>query len=795
MTHPKRSRDDSDDGQYATSERSAVMATTSLLECDPRPAKRTKTREAGVKQRGQHTPSSPFVAFPSPTSDYLSPLSDELLIRILGHLSVSGLLAVAPVSRRFHRLADDSQLWKALYYARFVLPRAMRIPGFRSGSLTGSASTSTGALGGDWDAKQISQYWQRHVPPGAGGASVAGHPDSNQRQQRHADGAKGRTKPDDAWKTANRDRNHNQPVDWKRQYRLRHNWARGTCAVEELRLGGSGRRNRGGLDEAAGYSQDEDDADGVRGRMVVKVLDGIAVTADPRHGLRVWELKTRSMLAGASLNERRPSASGRRRVARPGAVATPREERADAVIQEEDAENENENDKREDDHEESDYDEDNHALAIPSSLAVDGAEKGLDIAVGLANGGFDVWHLGLASKTLVRRFAHPASSSGAITGIAYAHPYVLTATDTVLVSLYVFPAGAQQQQQQQPPPQKHVAPGLETGDDGHCTSYALRPPVLLTSLRSHTSRPPLALSIRKLASVTVASIAYTFSTRQGWSIGIQDLHVKPAAATTTDGPRNGTDPGSSHSGLGLPHVVTSRLAYSSPVSSSGSSRRPSMQAQARAAAAADRFRSRHDDRRPRREPYDGARRDDVPYQDAATTTADQDGPTSLCYTHPYLLATMPDNTLILYLCTSTASMLALSAGIRLWGHTSGISDAEITARGKAVSVSMRGEEMRVWELEGRPAAERGRSVAIRPSAGEAEAEAEAEAVYGNGNGHGHDNGDGDGDHRNDRADRDDAPTTYDWDERRNWVGFDEEMVIVLKEARGGRESLLVYDFT
>jgi hypothetical protein len=33
------------------------------------------------------------------------------------------------------------------------------------------------------------------------------------------------------------------------------------------------------------------------------------------------------------------------------------------------------------------------------------------------------------------------------------------------------------------------------------------------------------------------------------------------------------------------------------------------------------------------------------------------------------------------------------------------------------------------------------------------------------------------------------------DDRRNWVGFDEEMVIVLKEAPNGRESLMVYDFT
>ena len=140
----------------------------------------------------------------------------------------------------------------------------------------------------------------------------------------------------------------------------------------------------------------------------------------------------------------------------------------------------------------------------------------------------------------------------------------------------------------------------------------------------------------------------------------------------------------------------------------------------------------------------------------------ESGPTTLCYTHPYLLATLPDNTLILYLCTSDASALTVSPGIRLWGHTSGISDAEITARGKAVSVSGKGDEMRVWELEGRPAALSGRSVEIRPN----KTEGGDEDVNG-----------------------------PEWDSRRNWVGFDDEMVIVLKESRGGGESLMVYDFT
>lgn len=31
--------------------------------------------------------------------------------------------------------------------------------------------------------------------------------------------------------------------------------------------------------------------------------------------------------------------------------------------------------------------------------------------------------------------------------------------------------------------------------------------------------------------------------------------------------------------------------------------------------------------------------------------------------------------------------------------------------------------------------------------------------------------------------------------RKRWVGFDDEMVIVLKESEGGTQALMVYDFT
>ncbi|EFX05129.1 f-box domain containing protein [Grosmannia clavigera kw1407] len=559
---------------------------------DVRPAKRTRTRGSG---------------------DRLSRLSDELLVRILGYLTLSGLLAVAPVSRRFLRLADDSQLWRALYYVRFVLPRALRVRGVRGG---GRESTA-GPIG---------------------------------RLQ-----ARPQTRPQP------------RPTDWKRQYKLRHNWDRGQCAVEELQLGS----------EMGGRVADEDDEE-ERPRMLVKVVDGIAVTADSRRGLQVWELKTRSLLVAAlldgiatdcpdsfSLGPDLNSAASATPPCTPPIASSP----------------------------------------TPTALSVNASPGGLDIAVGRLDGGFDIWRLNLAVRALHRRFVHAASSSGSLVAIAYAHPLVLTATQSVLVSLYAWPAST-----------------ATTSS----SSSLLPPPTLINSLRSHTSTPPLALSIRRLPAVTIASIAYTFSTRQGWAIGLQDLHVQSPDASAGY---------NSNSHDSLPRVVTTRLAFSSPTAGSRRSSPPSANPTA--------FHSSY--------PSTSS----VPSTSSPLPSLPiDDGPTRLCYSHPYLLATLPDNTLVLHLCTSSASSLAVSPGFRLWGHTSGISDAEITARGKAVSVSVRGDEMRVWELEGRPAAERGRSVAIRPPA-----------------------------------------VSYDWHDRRNWVGFDDEMVIVLKESRGGRESLMVYDFT
>ncbi|KAL8354502.1 hypothetical protein RB601_004077 [Gaeumannomyces tritici] len=602
--------------------------------------------------------------------DRISALSDELLVRILASLAVPQLLDLSLVSRRFWRLACDSQLWKAHYYSRFVLPRALRIPGFRG-------------------ARPAQQQRQDHKLHYSG------------RKALWADGRRGGIheqaqcipKPLAAGE-AKHDAAVPKTVDWMRQFRTRHNWSKGTCAVEELRLGdGSPARNNG-----------QAHADG-RPRMLVKVVEGIAVTADAESGLRAWDLRTREIMAQTSL---RPAA----------AVAT-----RDAPDR------------------------------MPSCLAVDEDRapdnQTLRIALGFGDGSFGVWLLDIGSggkeSVLSPQYRHEPSPSGRLAGMAYSHPFLLTATDSVHISLYTFDG--------------HSADVSNAQAGGGGNKWP--PPYLLTSLESVTSEPPLALSVRRAgASTTIASIAYTFVTRQGWSIGVQDLHVK-TAAPTADTPRP------------LPEVGSTRLAHTEPVSTGRARHRTPRRRQRQRQDRTPRVASSSD------EDVDDA--DDDPDEDDDDDDDDYEvGPTALCYTHPYLLATLPDNTLVLHLCTSSAASLAVSRGIRLWGHTSGISDAEITSRGRAVSVSARGDEMRVWELEGGGCGGAGGRGHKRTRDGGAAVEAahglsvEVRAA---------------------RSPSGEAAEPAAWEDRRNWVGFDDEMVIVLKERADGGDSLMVYDFT
>lgn len=108
-------------------------------------------------------------------------------------------------------------------------------------------------------------------------------------------------------------------------------------------------------------------------------------------------------------------------------------------------------------------------------------------------------------------------------------------------------------------------------------------------------------------------------------------------------------------------------------------------------------------------------------------------------------------------------------------------------RGKAVSVSRRGDELRVWDLEGGTASLANRrrfrngelSVRVQPSKLADESR----------------EGQRDENERNFGL-RSALDQGFDGSSvSRGWVGFDEQNVIVLREKSEGKQVLAVYDFT
>lgn len=274
--------------------------------------------------------------------------------------------------------------------------------------------------------------------------------------------------------------------------------------------------------------------------------------------------------------------------------------------------------------------------------------------------------------------------------------------------------------------------------DSSETGSTLKAPQLLYSLRSHTAWPPVSLSLRTSTTSMTAAIAYSLPTYlSGWTVGVQELRL-------------------SHQG----ELIESRLAtaadeHSFTLSTYRSISSPSTRASS---------------------PFPGAQR-----EASLISSPSASKPTSMSYSHPYLLVAHPDNTLSLYLVKSTSVALSISSGNRLWGHTSSISGAHVGMRGKAVSVSTVGDELRVWDLEGGRRRFRNgvMSVKVQPS----------KASEGS-----------------DKIEEDPKQTKTglrlaldqgfdDSTVSRGFVGFDEQHVFVLREKSGGSQALAVYDFT
>lgn len=376
----------------------------------------------------------------------------------------------------------------------------------------------------------------------------------------------------------------------------------------------------------------------------------------------------------------------------------------------------------------------------PTSLAAGSKESSqseIEVTVGFDDGSFIVFSLDQAEERFTQHSMHPTSTNGAITCISCAYPYILTLSQNKVLSLY----------RCRPRSKSDVEEGIS------------ETPQLMTSLKASNILTPLSLSVRSSSTGIIASIAYSFSRIGcGWSVGLQELRLD----------QNGESLGSR-----LATTVDTQFGanpFTRPIPSGKTSNHPGGGCTSVSA-------------------------DDRVFPPLSTPSLSHtQPPTSLSYSHPYLLASHADNTLTMYLVVSTAGTLRIRTGRRLWGHTSSVSGVEVSDRGKAVSVSARGNEIRIWELEemiSSPAASRRTlrregSVKISPENGRlAKAPEElgldlvSEAIGRRGNGLGLalEN------------------MSNELALMRGWVGFDDERVVVLRERDVGTQLLECYDFT
>ncbi|PVI08649.1 hypothetical protein DM02DRAFT_578860 [Periconia macrospinosa] len=549
-----------------------------------------RTREDAAYSE-QHAKSRRVSASPT-----LFSLSEELLVRILSFVPVPTLLVCQLICKKLNRLAVDSELWKAAYYKRFVLPRAARIPGIKETPL------------------QHLRYSSKLAK----------------------------------WLNDGHLLNNGRKFNWKHQYRLRHNWSKGSCAVSEIVV-----------------AQPPSDPP------LLAVMSNNAIyTADSTHGIRAWDSKN-----GQDFIAARPL-----------------------------------------------FKEGNDIPQIPTSITVDTSEENHvheRIAVGFDDGSFNVFTLAADNKVFELLFAHPPSTNGALTALAFSSPYLLSMTQDHLLSIYAFP------------------------DKDHLDQAPSQVPKLIYSLKSHTVWPPASLSIRTTPTTMIAAIAYALPTYlSGWTIGVQEMRFSRGGELLESRLATAAD--------GQSFTLSGQRSMSSPSTRSSS-------------------------------PFAGGSR-----EPSFVGTASNSKPTSMSYSHPYLLVAHPDNTLALYLVKSTSSLLSISAGSRLWGHTSSVSGTYVGVRGKAVSVSRLGDELRVWDLESgissmtcrRRVGNEGLSVRVQPAKSDESTNNKSKST----------------------------PTKHslrlaldegfdDATISKGWVGFDEQNVIVLREKGEGSQVLVVHDFS
>ncbi|KAF7119169.1 hypothetical protein CNMCM5793_008913 [Aspergillus hiratsukae] len=288
--------------------------------------------------------------------------------------------------------------------------------------------------------------------------------------------------------------------------------------------------------------------------------------------------------------------------------------------------------------------------ALPTALAVSRCllQNLIKVTVGFADGRFGVYDMDTQSLCLRLRSFHPASADGAITAMATSDSYLLMVSEHKVLSLYeMFLAEPE-----------HTTRSNAANTSNQSSGEGVK---LLASLKAGSILSPMSLSVRFAHSEIIASIVYSFfHIGCGWSLGIQELRFGKDGEQI--GSRLATTVNAQYGAMPLHPLTLSRRGYSSSFESGPSSGESLVEL-------------------------------------TDPSILHQEPPTSISYSHPYLLTSHADNTLTVYLVVSTGVKLFVKGGQRLWGHTSSVSAVQVSDRGKAISVSSRGDEIRVWELE------------------------------------------------------------------------------------------------
>ncbi|KAL5614273.1 hypothetical protein BROUX41_004383 [Berkeleyomyces rouxiae] len=276
-------------------------------------------------------------------------------------------------------------------------------------------------------------------------------------------------------------------------------------------------------------------------------------------------------------------------------------------------------------------------------------------------------------------------------------------------------------------------------------------PILISKFHGHYNKTSTFFIRHQSVTSAVASVAFSSSSIRGWCVGLQEFHIK----------RQGGQ-------FGKAEIHDTRSVVKLPQI--------------------------------------------YPCQSLSQTTTQttlRQSPRALSYSHPYLVMSLLDNTLMLFVCQSTEASLMISEGFQLVGCTSAVAGVGITSRGKAISISKSSDEIRVWDLEalGSRMASQMNS-ATRPP--RRPSPLKANGLFGNTSYLEYQGVIGlirnllvrPRPERKKIAsfavkeeDSNGCVDMFEWASERFWVGFDDEYVTVSKINRDGTEILTLYDFT